>query len=79
MKFSILITVENSLKDSLSFVSIFLKNNENIFEGQADEAGVCLIENIAEGDYELILKKDEEIIFKEFITINENLIYDIQI
>lgn len=78
-KFSILITIEDEQENSLSFVSIFLKNKENIFEGQTDEAGVCLMENIKRGFYELILKKDEEIIFREYIEINENLIYDIQI
>lgn len=77
--FSILLTIEDELGNSLSFASVILKNKENIFEGQADEAGVLLMENIVEGAYKLILKKDKKIIFKEFVTINENLIYDIQI
>lgn len=79
MKFSILITIEDEQENSLCFASIFLKNNKNIFEGQTDEGGVCLIENIFEGDYELILKKDKENIFKEFITINNDLIYEVYI
>lgn len=77
--FSILLTIEDELGNSLSFTSVILKNKENIFKGETDEGGVCLIENIFEGHYELILKKDEEIIFKEFITIDNDLVYEVQI